>query len=79
MLKEFGKKLLRFLIQSIFVLYEAETNLLFLLVSEAEAQGLKGDSARKYVQEKFRERYKEELRESLLNFLLESVVLSTKQ
>jgi len=73
-----GKKILMFLLQALFAVYEAETSLLFRLIAEAEAKGLKGEDARKEVLRRFRENFKEEIKDSLLNFLLEAVVLSTK-
>lgn len=78
MLDKMIKKILKIILQILFAVYEAETNLIFVLVAEAQAQSLKGEEARAYVLRKFRERYKDELKDSLLNLLVEAVVVSTK-
>jgi len=78
-ISKIGKKILTFVLQALFAIYEGETNLLFRLVAEAEAKELKGEDARKEVLRRFREAFKEEIKDSLLNFLLEAVVVSSKK
>ncbi len=73
------KKVFKFILQMLFAAFEAETNLILMLVSEAEALGLSGEEARKHVLREFRKNYRGELRDSLLNFLVEAVVVSTKE
>jgi hypothetical protein len=72
-------KLLKFILQLAFALYESETELLSSLVAEVRAEGLTGDEARREVLRRFRAKCGGELRDSLVNFLIEAAVLSAKQ
>jgi hypothetical protein len=62
-------KLLKFILQLAFALYESETELLSSLVAEARREVLR----------RFRAKCGGELRDSLVNFLIEAAVLSAKQ
>ena len=77
-LKRIGKKILVFILNLLFAIYEVESELVMAIVAEARAEGLAGDEARREVFRRFRKRYKNELRDSLLNLLIEAVVVVGK-
>lgn len=77
-LKRIGKKILVFVLNLLFAIYEVEAELVMATVAEVRAEGLAGDEARREVFRRFRERYKDDLRDSLLNLLIEAVVVVGK-
>jgi hypothetical protein len=76
--KRIGRKILVFVLNLLFAIYEVESELVMAIVAEVRTEGLAGDEARREVFRRFRERYKDELRDSLLNLLIEAVVVMGK-
>jgi len=77
-LKRIGRKILVFVLNLLFAIYEVESELVMAIVAEVRAEGLAGDEARREVFRRFRERYKDELRDSVLNLLIEAAVVVVK-
>lgn len=77
-LKRIGKKILVFILNLLFAIYEVEAELVMAIVAEVRNEGFAGDEARREVFRRFRERYKDELRDSLLNLLIEAAVVVGK-
>jgi hypothetical protein len=73
-----SKKLLAFLLQLVFALYESEAELVFQLVAQVKAEGLSGDDARREVLRRFRKHCGDTLRDSLVNFLIEAAIVAGK-
>lgn len=76
--KTLTKKLLAFLLQLVFALYETEAKLILQLIAQAKAEGLTGDDARREVLRRFRLHCGEAMRDSLVNFLIEAAVVAGK-
>lgn len=76
--KTLTKKLLGFLLQLVFALYETEAKLILQLIAQVKAEGLVGDDARREVMRRFRLHCGETLRDSVVNFLIEAMVVAGK-
>lgn len=76
--KTLTKKLLGFLLQLVFALYETEAKLILQLIAQVKAEGLTGDDARREVLRRFRLHCGEAMRDSLVNFLIEAMVVAGK-
>ncbi len=77
-LKRISKKILAFVLNLLFAIYEVESELVMTIVAEVRGEGLTGEEARHEAFRRFRERYKDELRDSLLNLLIEAAVVIGK-